>query len=87
MEAATGFNDHLPDLRSEAEAIAFRAGAIERCPEHDHITLDKDDEEANGRAYATRTERWKNGGLRCERQEFMDAIHDVLNSSAPECPE
>lgn len=81
-----GYNDHITTIGEEAETVALKAGAITRCEFHDEITIDNFDADAMVKAYAIGTERWKQGDLECAREEFMEAIKNVVQSSADECP-
>lgn len=80
-----GWNDHMPDA-GEFAAIAIEAGAISPCPLHDDIMLDQCDDEANRRAYAIATNRWKADELFGARENIMEGIKAAISDSAFDCP-
>ena len=81
-------NEQAERINDQAQYIAQKAGAIERCRFHPCVTINKGDPEATKRAYAIATNRWKASGMLCDREEFMEAIKDAIESSAhDECPE
>lgn len=80
-----GYNDHIT-TENDFAAIAIEAKAIETCPVHPDVTIDQGDPEANRRAYAIATNRWKKGDLLGTREEIMAGIKDAIESSADECP-
>lgn len=81
-----GLNDHMPD-EDEFVGIAVQAGALEVCPLHKDVTINRGDPEANSRAYAMATNRWKAGELLGEREDIMAGIKDALDMAADDgCP-
>jgi hypothetical protein len=54
------------DFSDVAEAAATRAGAVYRCPNHDHVLLTKSDEDADKKAYAIATNVAKERGYDLE---------------------
>lgn len=81
-----GWNDHIPDLSGEAEAVAIKAKAVVRCELHEDIVIDNGDPDARSYAFAIGTNRWKQGDMGCTREEFIDAIAEAIDQSADECP-
>ncbi|MGJ5082724.1 hypothetical protein [Bradyrhizobium sp. HKCCYLS3013] len=81
-----GWNDRLPDLEGEAIAVAVEANAVKPCDLHEDVLINQCDPEADRAAYAMGTNRWKKGDLGCEQSDFMEAIKDVIDQSADECP-
>lgn len=80
--------EHGNALEEAAIAALLEAKAIEYCPAHGDVWMRLGDEDAESRAYAIATNRWKSGDLICEREELMDAIKEVLDQAADdECPE
>lgn len=80
-----GWNDHAPTSQ-EFEAIAIEAGAIEICPLHHGVTINKSSIKAEKRAYAIATNRWKAGEILDEREGIMEGIKQVIDMAAYECP-
>jgi hypothetical protein len=75
------------DLNMQAQSVAKEAGAIKECDlGHLEIMIDQGDDEANKRAYAIGTNRWKEGLVDGTREEFMDAIKDAIESASYDCP-
>jgi hypothetical protein len=72
-----GWNDHMP-TEDDFAAVAIEAGAIEVCRFHTSVTVNKGDPEANKRAYAIATNKWKVGGLLGDREEIMDGIKNAI---------
>jgi hypothetical protein len=48
--------------------------------------LDQGDDEANRLALAIGTNRWNNGEIDGEREEFLNAIRHVIKGAPYECP-
>jgi hypothetical protein len=55
-------------------------------PGHSDWLLDQGDDEANRLAYAIATNRWENGEIDGEREEFLDAVRHVIKSAPYDCP-
>lgn len=72
-------------MDEESTRVAVEAAAIRPCPIHTEVLINQGDPEADRRAYAMGTNLWKEGGIPCERTEFMDAIKDAIEMSAEEC--
>lgn len=73
-------------LYFEGQSIAVEAGAIKECEFHSGTYLNCDDPEANSRAYAIGTIRWKEAkGDKESRKVLMDAIKTAINDAGAEC--
>jgi len=48
--------------------------------------LDQGDDEANRLAYAIGTNRWENGEIEGEREEFLDVIKHAIKGAPYDCP-
>jgi len=82
-----GLNDHMP-TEDDFAAIAIQAGAIKVCPIHHDVTINQGDEEADRRAYAIATNKWKADDLVGDRESIMQGIHNAITMAADdECPE
>ena len=80
--------ERIGGLHFQAIEVALQAKALKECsfPGHSDLVLDQGDDEANRLAYAIGTNRWENGEIDGEREEFLDAIDRKstrLNSSHP----
>ena len=75
-------------LHYQAIEVALQAKALKECsfPGHSDWLLDQGDDEANRLAYAIGTNRWKNGEIDGEREEFLDAIRHAIKSAPYDCP-
>lgn len=81
-----GWNDHMP-TEDDFAAVAIQAGAIEVCPMHHDVTINRYDEDANRRAYAIATNKWKADELLGNREEIMRGVKQAIEMSADgECP-
>src|SRR3981189_415345 len=71
-------------LQYQAIEVALQAKALKECsfPGHSDWVLDQGDDEANRRAYAIGMDRWQNGEIDGEREEFLDAIRHVIRGAA-----
>jgi hypothetical protein len=76
----------MADLTAEADAIAVQAKAIKHCEIHDDVWITRGDPDANKHAYALANIRWDRGDMGCTRPEFMDAIKEVIDQAADQCP-
>jgi hypothetical protein len=79
-----GFNDHTADLYEVAETAATKAGAVYRCPNHDHVLLTHGDQDADKNAYAIATNVAKGRGYGLEA--MREAVAAVLQAADYECP-
>ena len=81
--------ERLEDLEQFAIQIAKDAVAVKSCewPGHDECYTNQYDDDANKRAYAIGTNRWKAGGVPGTREEFMDAIKQAIDDAPDTCPE
>ena len=79
---------HVEGLRYQAVEIALQARALKECsfPGHSDLVLDQGDDEANRLAFAIGTNRWENGEIDGEREEFLDAIRHAIKGAPYECP-
>jgi hypothetical protein len=75
-------------LRDQAVEVALQAEALKECsfPGHSGWVLDQRDDEANRRAYAIGTNRWQNGEICGEREEFLAAIQQAIRAAPYDCP-
>jgi hypothetical protein len=78
----------LEGLHFQAIEVALQAKALKECsfPGHSDWVLDQGDNEATRLAYAIGTNRWENGEIDGEREEFLDAIKHVIKGAPYECP-
>lgn len=81
--------ERLELLNYDAIEVAKQAGAVKECefPGHSDSIVDQWDDDANKRAYAIGTNRWKAGEIDATREEFMDAIKEAIETAPDECPE
>jgi hypothetical protein len=75
-------------LQYQAIEVALQAKALKECsfPGHSDWVLDQGDDEANRLALAIGTNRWNNGEIDGEREEFLNAIRHVIKGAPYECP-
>jgi hypothetical protein len=75
-------------LQYQAIEVALQAKALKECsfPGHSDWVLDQGDDEANRLALAIGTNRWNNGEIEGEREEFLNAIRHVIKGAPYECP-
>jgi hypothetical protein len=75
-------------LHFQAIEVALQAKALKECsfPGHSDWVLDQGDDEANRLAYAIGTNRWENGEIDGEREEFLDAIKHAIKGAPYDCP-
>jgi len=80
--------ERIEGLHFRAIEVALEAKALKECsfPGHSDWVLDQGDDEANRLAYAIGTNRWENGEIDGEREEFLDAIKHVIKGAPYECP-
>ena len=76
--------DDLDEPWSEAVDIALKVGAITTCDDHEEIYLTNDDDEANVRAYAIASKRYK--GDASKVRAMTDAVKQVIGEAASDCP-
>jgi hypothetical protein len=78
----------IEGLHFQAIEVALQAKALKECsfPGHSDWVLDQGDDEANRLAYAIGTNRWENGEIAGEREEFLDAIKHAIKGAPYECP-
>jgi hypothetical protein len=76
------------DLHYKAIEVALQAKALKECcfPGHSDLLLDQGDDEATSLAYTIGTDRWKNGEIDGEHEEFLDAIKHAIKSAPYDCP-
>ncbi|MGA7806917.1 hypothetical protein [Bradyrhizobium sp.] len=75
-------------LHFRAVEVALQARALKQCsyPGHSDWVLDQGDEEASRLACVIGTNRWENGEIDGEREEFLAAIKHVIKAAPYECP-
>jgi hypothetical protein len=75
-------------LQFQAVEVALQAKALKECsfPGHSDLVLDQGDDEATRLAYAIGTNRWENGEIDAEREEFLDAIKHAIKGAPYDCP-
>jgi hypothetical protein len=75
-------------LQYQAIEVALEAKALKECsfPGHSDWVLDQGDDEANMLALAIGTNRWNNGEIDGEREQFLNAIRHVIKGAPYECP-
>jgi hypothetical protein len=75
-------------LRFQAIEVALQAKALKECsfPGHSDWVLDQGDDEATRLAYAIGTNRWENGEIEADREEFLDAIKLAIKGAPYDCP-
>jgi hypothetical protein len=80
--------ERFEGLHFQAIEVARQAKAVRECsvPSHSDLLLDQGDDEANSRAYAIGTNRWANGEIDAEREEFLAAIKHAIKRAPFECP-
>ena len=80
--------ERIDDFHFQAIEVALQAKALKECsfPGHSHWVLDQGDDEAARLAYTIGTDRWKNGEIDGEREEFLDAIRHAIKSAPYDCP-
>ncbi len=78
----------VESLHYKAVEVALQAKALKECsfPGHSDLLLDQGDDEAYKLAYAIGTDRWKNGEIDGEQQEFLDAIRYTIRGAPYDCP-
>jgi hypothetical protein len=78
----------MENLHFRAVEVALQAEALKECsfPGHSDWVLDQGDDEANRRAYAIGTDRWNNGEIDGERDEFLTAIRQAIKGAPYDCP-
>ena len=78
----------VESLHFQAVEVALQAKALKECsfPGHSDWVLDQGDDEANRRAYAIGTNRWNNGEIDGDRDEFLTAIRHAIKGAPYECP-
>jgi len=75
-------------LQYQAIEVALQAKALKECsfPGHSDWVLDQGDDEANRLALAIGINRWNNGEIDGEREEFLNAIRHAIKGAPYECP-
>ena len=75
-------------LHFQAIEVARLARAVKECsfPSHSDLLLDQGDDEANRLALAIGINRWNNGEIDGEREEFLNAIRHAIKGAPYECP-
>jgi hypothetical protein len=75
-------------LQYQAIEVALQAKALKECsfPGHSDWVLDQGNDEANRLALAIGTNRWNNGEIDGEREEFLNAIRHAIKGAPYECP-
>jgi hypothetical protein len=78
----------IEGLHFRAIEVALEAKALKECsfPGHSDWVLDQGNDEANRLAYAIGTNRWQNGEIDGEREEFLDAIRHAIKGAPYDCP-
>lgn len=84
-----GATKRMLEAQNDAEAlathIALQAKAVNACPVHDDVVIGAFDDDASKLAYALGTNLWKKGEVPVSREEFMDAIKQVIDQADDEC--
>jgi hypothetical protein len=80
-----GLNDHMPD-EDAFTAVAIQAGAVKTCPLHSGVVINQGDPEADRRAYAIATNKWKEGELAGDGEDITAGIKNAIDMAADECP-
>lgn len=75
----------LEGIYSYAQTIAEQAGAIEECRRHPGTFISQEDPEAEKMAYAIATNKLKEGGIDCNRDELMSAVKAAIDDAGIEC--
>jgi hypothetical protein len=80
--------ERVEGLHFQAIEVALQAKALKECsfPGHSNWVLDQGDDEANKRAYAIGANRWDNGEIDGEREEFLAAIKHAIKGAPYDCP-
>lgn len=80
--------ERIEGFHYQAVEVALQAKALKECsfPGHSGWVLDQGDEEANRLAYAIGTNRWNNGEIDGEREEFLNAIRHAIKGAPYDCP-
>jgi hypothetical protein len=80
--------ERIEGLHFRAIEVALQAKALKECsfPGHSAWVLDQGDDEANRLAYAIGANRWENGEIDGEREEFLDAIKHAIKGAPYDCP-
>jgi hypothetical protein len=80
--------EHSEGHQYQAIEVALQAKALKECsfPGHSDWVLDQGDDEANRLALAIGTDRWNNGEIDGEREEFLDAIKHAIKGAPYDCP-
>jgi hypothetical protein len=80
--------ERIEGLHFQAIEIALQAKALKECsfPGHSDWVLDQGDDEANRLAFAIATNRWENGEIDGDREEFLDAIKHAIKGAPYDCP-
>ena len=80
--------ERIGGLHFQAIEVALQAKALKECsfPGHSDLVLDQGDDEANRLAYAIGTNRWENGEIGGEREEFLAAIKHAIKGAPYDCP-
>jgi hypothetical protein len=75
-------------LQCQAVEVALQANALKECsfPGHSSWVLDQRDDEATRRAYEIGANRWNNGEVAGEREEFLAAIRHAIKGAPYDCP-
>jgi hypothetical protein len=77
--------ERLDGLRSDAERLLLKTGAISKCEFHDDVLLDQMDDDAKKHAYALGANEVKAGKIDGTHKELMDAIDSVASDAGTEC--
>jgi hypothetical protein len=80
--------ERIESLHFQAIEVALQAKALKECsfPGHSDRMLDQCDDEATRLAYAIGTNRWENGEIDGEREEFLGAIKHAIKGAPYDCP-
>jgi hypothetical protein len=88
MSQAKRVMERMEGLHFRAIEVALQAKALKECsfPGHSELVLDQRDDDANRLAYAIGTNRWENGEIDGEREEFLAAIKHAIQGAPYDCP-
>ena len=80
--------DCIDGFHFQAIEVALQAKALKECsfPGHSDWVLDQGDDEANRLAYAIGTNRWENGEIDGDQEEFLGAIKHAIKGAPYDCP-
>ena len=66
-------------------SIGVESGALRKCYIHGHCVIREWDEEGERRFYAMATNAWKEGEIGGSREEVMEAVHHLIQTTPDHC--